>query len=249
MPLRVEKLFLEPRTWIGNTGLVPLQPIDQAAWIWHPDAGPGPDASAKDEAPVFLRFRRDFKAAEPPLVLPDGGDGRLFTTHWWRSGRYCLLEVKAGETPLTIRRLALDEARYPLENEGAFECGDQELGPVIRIAVRGLQMCSHETFMDCPYYEQLMYVGDTRLEMLTTYVVSRDDRLVRRGIEPQPGPLPRIESCVPHPDGFIRLDLSFEGTSCSGKVELPEGVAGVFVWKGREIDLAGGRRDIESAER
>ena len=35
--MQVRKLFLEPRTLIGNTGLVPLQPIDDAAWIWHPD--------------------------------------------------------------------------------------------------------------------------------------------------------------------------------------------------------------------
>ena len=37
-------------------------------------------------------------------------------------------------------------------------------------------MCAHETYMDCPYYEQMMYVGDTRLEVLTTYAISRDDR-------------------------------------------------------------------------
>jgi alpha-L-rhamnosidase len=40
-----------------------------------------------------------------------------------------------------------------------------------------LQMCSHETYMDCPYYEQLMYVGDTRLEVLATYVTTSDPRL------------------------------------------------------------------------
>jgi hypothetical protein len=37
--------------------------------------------------------------------------------------------------------------------------------------------------MDCPYYEQMMYVGDTRLELLTHYVMQRDDRLSRRSIE------------------------------------------------------------------
>jgi hypothetical protein len=37
--------------------------------------------------------------------------------------------------------------------------------------------------MDCPNYEQLMYDGDTRLELLTTAVMTRDDRLVKRAIE------------------------------------------------------------------
>ena len=36
--------------------------------------------------------------------------------------------------------------------------------------------------MDCPYYEQLMYVGDTRLQALVTYALSRDDRLPRKAL-------------------------------------------------------------------
>ena len=50
------------------------------------------------------------------------------------------------------------------------------------ILVRGMQMCTHETYMDCPYYEQLMYAGDTRLEILTTYVMTHDDRLPRKAL-------------------------------------------------------------------
>jgi len=49
--------------------------------------------------------------------------------------------------------------------------------------VRSIQMDAHETYMDCPYYEQLQYVGDTRLEILATYVMSRDDRLPRKALQ------------------------------------------------------------------
>ncbi len=115
--------------------------------------------------------------------LPDGTAHAKFSTHWWRAGRYCLLTIKTADKPLTIHRVALDETRYPIENESSFDCGDPELAGVIKLATRGIQMCSHETFMDCPYYEQLMYDGDSRLEMLTTYAMTPDDRLVRRGIE------------------------------------------------------------------
>lgn len=110
------------------------------------------------------------------------GRRRTLSTHWWRAGRYCLLNIETQSEPLTLHRLALDETRYPLEMEGAFRSPEPQLQPVIDLCVRGMQMCSHETFMDCPHYEQLMYVGDTRLEMLTTYVLTRDERLVRRGI-------------------------------------------------------------------
>ena len=115
--------------------------------------------------------------------LPEGGAHQKFTTLWWRAGRWCLLNIKTGAEPLTLHQLVLNENRYPHENESIFDGGDAELEGVIRLAVRGIQMCTHETYMDCPYYEQLMYDGDTRLELLTTDILTRDDRLVKRAIE------------------------------------------------------------------
>jgi hypothetical protein len=115
--------------------------------------------------------------------LPEGGAHQKFSTFWWRAGRWCLISIKTGSEPLTIHRLALDESRYPLENESRFDDEDPGLPGVIGLAVRGLQMCAHETYMDCPYYEQLQYVGDGRLELLTTYAITRDDRLAKRAIQ------------------------------------------------------------------
>jgi hypothetical protein len=66
--------------------------------------------------------------------------------------------------------------------QSSFSSSDARLEKVVPIALRSLQMCAHETFMDCPYYEQLMYVGDSRLEALTTYVVSPDERLPRKAV-------------------------------------------------------------------
>jgi hypothetical protein len=133
-----------------------------------------------------LKRDRNEIAGKHPLCRGDAfrldGGRRELTTHWWRSGRYCLLNVETGAAPLTLRRIAVNETRYPLELEGAFDCGDPGMAPLIDLCVRGMQMCSHETFVDCPHYEQLMYVGDTRVEMLTTYTMTRDDRLVRRCI-------------------------------------------------------------------
>jgi hypothetical protein len=66
--------------------------------------------------------------------------------------------------------------------ESSFDCDDVRFKAAIPVMLRGLQMCSHETYMDCPYYEQLMYVGDTRLEAKTTLIVTGDDRLPRKAI-------------------------------------------------------------------
>jgi len=39
-----------------------------------------------------------------------------------------------------------------------------------------------ETYMDCPYYEQLQYVGDTRIQAMVSLYNTGDDRLMRNAI-------------------------------------------------------------------
>ncbi len=106
-----------------------------------------------------------------------------FRGHWWRSGQFVRIVATAGAQPLTINRLGAIETRYPIEDESVWATDDAALDATMPLSVRGMQMCMHETYLDCPYYEQLMYVGDTRLHMLINHTMSADDRLVRRGIE------------------------------------------------------------------
>lgn len=116
------------------------------------------------------------------VIVPDGCAQRQFEPLWWRAGRFIALLIETGEEPLTLESFGLLETRYPLAMESRFRSSDPRLDAVTPLALRGLQMCAHETYMDCPYYEQLMYVGDTRLEALTTYAISGDDRLPRKSI-------------------------------------------------------------------
>jgi alpha-L-rhamnosidase len=114
--------------------------------------------------------------------LPDGGLRRHFGPLWWQAGRYVELLVRTADQPLTIERFALRETRYPLEMESSFAASDPQLTRITPLLVRGMQMDAHEVFADCPYYEHLMYLGDTRLEALITYVMTRDDRLARKAM-------------------------------------------------------------------
>lgn len=125
---------------------------------------------------------RTFIALARDVILPDGGTARQFEPLWWRAGRFVELLVETGEQPLTIKGFGLLETRYPLEMESRFRSSDPRLNAVMPVALRGLQMCAHEIYMDCPYYEQMMYVGDSRLEALTTYAISKDDRLPRKAV-------------------------------------------------------------------
>jgi len=141
------------------------------------------------EGRTFIALCRD-------EILPDGGIDRQFEPLWWRAGRFIQLLVETKDQSLTIEGFNLLETRYPLEMESSFSSSDLRLDAVAPVALRGLQMCAHETYMDCPYYEQMMYVGDTRLEALTTYAISSDDRLPRKAI--------KLFELSRLPDGFVQ---------------------------------------------
>jgi len=116
--------------------------------------------------------------------VSDGRAEAVFSTPWFRCGLWCRLDIETKDAPLEIRDLALVESRYPLEAESAFAAEDDpSLQDIRRICTRAAQMCCHETFFDCPYYEQLMYPGDTRVQLLVASALSRDDRLVKRAIK------------------------------------------------------------------
>ncbi len=113
----------------------------------------------------------------------DGSSARTFETLWWHAGRFVELVVLTKDQPLTIEQIEWTETHYPFKFEYRFESSDARLAEVIPIGLRTLEMCGHETYYDCPYYEQLMYIGDTRLEALVTHTTCRDDRLPRKAIE------------------------------------------------------------------
>jgi hypothetical protein len=57
------------------------------------------------------------------------------------------------------------------------------MADIRRICARAMQMCCHEMLFDCPYYEQQMYPGDTRIQLQVLSALSQDDRMIRRAIE------------------------------------------------------------------
>ena len=63
-------------------------------------------------------------------------------------------------------------------------------------------------------------------------------------IAPQPGPLKKIASELPHPRGTIRLRAEFAAGRVEAVVELPPETTGVFVWAGRETALRPGSQTL-----
>ena len=102
--------------------------------------------------------------------------------YWFRTFRYIKVTIETAEEPLLLSSFTYLETGYPLEVKTEATTSDETLAPVWDISLRTLRRCMHETYVDCPYYEQLQYIEDTRLEILYTYAVSGDDRLARKTI-------------------------------------------------------------------
>lgn len=115
--------------------------------------------------------------------LPDGGRQRLFTTPWFRTWRYIKMTVTTKEKPLLIEKFYGKRTGYPFEERASFQSDQSRISEVWEVGWRTAELCAGETYYDCPYYEQLQYVGDTRIQALISLYVSGDDRLMRKAIE------------------------------------------------------------------
>ena len=117
------------------------------------------------------------------VFLSDGGAHRTYRPLWWRTWRYIQLKVTTGDQPLDIDDLTAEFTGYPFLRKAHLEGGPEDLQRILDVGWRTARLCAHETYMDCPYYEQLQYVGDTRIQALISLYMTGDGRLMRNAIE------------------------------------------------------------------
>ena len=119
--------------------------------------------------------------------LADGGAHRLYRPRFWRTYRYVKLDVATAEQPLTIEDLHGVFTSYPFQRKALFQVEngggpDEEVQRILTTGWRTARLCAHETYMDCPFYEQLQYGGDARIQMLVSLYTAGDASLMRNGI-------------------------------------------------------------------
>lgn len=95
----------------------------------------------------------------------------VFTSLKRRSGRYVFITIRGHHSPVMIKNFRLIESTYPVQTIGRFDCSDKNLTRIWDISVRTLKLCMEDVFVDCPLYEQTLWVGDARNESLFAYSV------------------------------------------------------------------------------
>lgn len=101
---------------------------------------------------------------------------------WWRCWRYMELDIQTSDQAVELKALTYRSTGYPLKLKAEFDA-DNWFNRIITPGFRTMELCASETYMDCPYYERLQYIGDTRIQALLSYVLCDDDRLACEAIE------------------------------------------------------------------
>jgi alpha-L-rhamnosidase len=116
------------------------------------------------------------------VFIPDGGENRKFRPLWIRAYRYLQLDITTKDQPLIINDIYSMKTGYPLEMNASFSSNDHTLQDIWAAGWRTAQLCAGENYYDTPYYEQLQYTGDSRIQALISLYMSGDDRLMRKSI-------------------------------------------------------------------
>ncbi len=111
-----------------------------------------------------------------------GSGLQTYTPYHYRAFRFLRLDIVTSDEPLRLQVLPITETGYPLSVDTDFQGDRPVYQDMWAISLHTLQCCMYETYMDCPHYEQMQYLMDTRLEALYTYAISRDGRLARKAI-------------------------------------------------------------------
>jgi hypothetical protein len=110
------------------------------------------------------------------------GRADIFEPLHWRAFRYVGLQITVGATPLTLHAVQQRYTAYPYHVAAKFSSSDAALDKIWQVGLHTMQMCSHETFEDCPHYEQMQYAGDTMITSQLALLTTGDSRLSRQAL-------------------------------------------------------------------
>jgi hypothetical protein len=139
-----------------------------------------------DEGTGWTFDRRGRISGWSDLWEPSGRGGaeapERFEPLHWRAYRYVGLRITVGSEPLTLHSIGQRFSAYPYQVSGDFHCSDERLNRLWTVGLRTMRLCSHETFEDCPHYEQMQYAGDTIITSKIAMLSTGDCRLTLQAL-------------------------------------------------------------------
>lgn len=140
----------------------------------------------------------DIIGLEDSVIVPDTPareETVLYEPFWFRTFRFLRIHIEAAEDVVTLDAPQFRAIGYPLEIQSRISSSEVWVAKVWQLCTRTLLNCMTETYMDCPFYEQLQFAMDTRLQVLFTFAAGTDTQLARKALEDF--------HCSRMPDGLI----------------------------------------------
>ncbi len=142
------------------------------------------------------------------IILPGGST--VYEPFWYRCFRFVRVCISCREEALAMQAPSFRKTGYPLSPTRSYAGQDPKLQALYEISLRTLENCMMETYMDCPYYEQLQFAMDTRLEALYTYAVGGDTRLAKKALlDFHYGMLPEGLTPGKYPSAYLQVLSTF----------------------------------------
>ena len=113
------------------------------------------------------------------VLMADGSRGQEYTASFYRTFRYVQVAVETQDEPLEIADIRSTFVGFPFEMRARLDTRDETMQRILEVGWRTARLCAVETYMDCPYYEQLQYGGDARIQELVSLFNAGDPRLLR----------------------------------------------------------------------
>lgn len=114
------------------------------------------------------------------LIL--NGDGILYEPFWYRTLRFMRLDIETKDQELKVYLPAIRKMGYPLQPKYTLETDEAWMKDLWDMCVRTLENCMTDAYMDCPFWEQMQYPMDTRLQALFTYACDGNVELIKKAL-------------------------------------------------------------------
>lgn len=113
------------------------------------------------------------------VFIPDGGQNRLFKPSSIRTFRYIQLDIETKNEALVIADFQHVTSTAPIDLRATFDANNPLTDWIMEAGWRTISNCAQDVMMSDAYYEQLQYIGDSRVHNLSLLSLSGDDRLTR----------------------------------------------------------------------
>ena len=135
--------------------------------------------------------------------LPEGS-----TTTPGHSVRHDDHSHKTDSPPLRLHAIRCHERVFPTTETAQFECSDRRLTEIFAMSRRTVALCMEDTYVDCPGFEQALWIGDTRNTALLSYVLFGAYGIARRSLLVAAQSLQRSELPESHGPSGVPLVLT-----------------------------------------